>query len=469
MKNTSVPQKLQTGFSFDEAILMAKLCKQIYHIFQQDDGCVDDTEIEGIYNAMYCSQGWEFAHSIRNDDTNVRGFILKKKDAHLYTVVFRGSILTDQGNLELRDIATDMKWDLVKYGSMTDPKIKVVQGLFLAFESVSDEIKLFFKTLAGQLKPRDFQQLNQLSPERQLACVTAIANAGSIRLGIDFEQQVKALIKEALVDGEIGNNEELEQILAVEQDALLELEAVTEPLEVYVTGHSLGGGLAHLCALALRRSIKDLYLTTKVYTIAAPKVGNNSFAKYYNQQIGERMSYRVENWFDPVPNLPLPVPFPLNIFAVNGLKIGELYLGNCAPVGEAHGVIGLGSQSVSLDFGGALEFLGGIPFPHSFDTYINLLSEDQQRWQQFWRPIQDILGVFIRGLLQDHGAEVQAYFQEETQALKRELDEIKSEIKALNNSSQIESSVDNGQNPAAENSILHQPLSNISGDNKRGV
>ncbi|PHM07989.1 hypothetical protein [Nostoc sp. 'Peltigera malacea cyanobiont' DB3992] len=83
---------------------------------------------------------------------------------------------------------------------MTDPKIKVVQGLFLVFQSVADEIKIFFKTLAGQLKPRDFQQLNQLSPERQLACVTAIANAGTIRLGIDFEQQVKPLIKEALSD-----------------------------------------------------------------------------------------------------------------------------------------------------------------------------------------------------------------------------------------------------------------------------
>ncbi|ALF55338.1 hypothetical protein ACX27_24970 [Nostoc piscinale CENA21] len=434
MKNPTITQKLQSGFSFNEAILMAKFCKQIYHIFQQDDGSVDDTEIEGIYNSIHGNQGWEFAHSIRNDETNVRGFILKKKDADQYAVVFRGSILTDRGSLELTDIATDIKWDLVKYASMTDPRIKVVQGLFIAFESVADEIKLFFRTLAGQLKHRDFQQLHQLSPERQLACVTAIANAGTIRLGIDFEQKVKPLIKEALSDGEIGNDQELEHILAIEQEALLELKAVTEPLEVYVTGHSLGGGVAHLCALALRRHIQDLYLKIKVYSIASPKLGNDSFAKYYNQQIGEGMSYRIENWFDPVPNLPLPVPFPLNIFAGNGLRIGELYLGNCVPVGEAHGVIGLGSQSVSLDFGGALEFLGGIPFPHSFDTYITLLSEDQQRWQGFWRPIQDILGVFIRGLIQDHKAEMQAYFQEEIQALQIELNEIKSEIKALQKS-----------------------------------
>jgi hypothetical protein len=109
----------------------------------------------------------------------------------------------------------------------------------------------------------------------------------------------------------------------------------------------------------------------------------------------------------------LPAPFPLNIFAANGLRIGELYLGNCVSFGEAHGIICLSSQSVSLDFGCALGFLGVIPFLHSFDTYITLLLEDQQRWQGFWRPIRDILGVFIRGLLQDHRAEMQAYFQEE--------------------------------------------------------
>ncbi|HEY9629175.1 MAG TPA: hypothetical protein V6C84_17875 [Coleofasciculaceae cyanobacterium] len=456
MNTINVPPKFQSGFSFDEALLTAGFCKQVYQIFQQDDGSVDDTEIAEIYNAVHGRQGWKFAHSIRNDATNVRGLILKRQDVNQYAVVFRGSILTDRGSVELTDIVSDLKWDLVKYANMTDQTIKVVQGLFLAFESVADEIKLFFKTLAGQLNPRDFQELNPLTPERKLACVTAMADAGSIRLGADFEQQVKGLITEALVDGEIGNNDELEEILAIEQDTLLKLEAIAEPLEVYVTGHSLGGGLAHLCALALRRSIKASFLTTKVYSIAAPKVGNDAFAQYYNQQISEGMSYRVENLFDLVPNLPLPLLFPLNMFAANGLRIGDFYLGDCAHVGESHGVIGLGSQGVSIDFGGALEFLGGVPFPHSFDTYILLLKEDQQRWQGFWRPIQDILGTFISGLLQDHSAEIQAAFQGEIQALKQELDEIKREIKALNHSSPAESPAQNGQTLAAESPSLHQ-------------
>lgn len=451
MNSTAVPPKMQRGFSFDEALLNAEFCKQVYQIFQQDDGSVDDTEIQEIYNAVHGRQGWKFAHSIRNDDTNVRGLILKRQNANQYAVVFRGSILTDRGSVELTDIATDMQWDLVKYGTMADPKIKAVQGLFDAFESVADEITLFFKTLAGQLKPKDFQSLNLLSPERKLACATAMADAGTLRLGAEFERQVKGMITEALVDGEIGNNDELEQIIAVEKEALLRLNAIASPLEVYVTGHSLGGGLAHLCAIALKRYLKDRTITLKIYSIAAPKVGNEAFAQYYHQQIGEGMSYRVENWLDPVPNLPLPVPFPLSLFASNGLRIGSFYLGDSVPVGESHGVMGLGSQSVSVDFGGALEFLGGVPFPHSFDTYIQLLQEDQQRMQGFWRPIQDILGTFIKGLLQDHSAELQKVMQDEMQTLKQELDEIKQEIKALRHAEQGEALNNNAQPIATEN------------------
>ncbi|MBE9065656.1 lipase family protein [Leptolyngbya cf. ectocarpi LEGE 11479] len=444
MINSKIPPTLQSGFSFDEALLTAGFCKQIYAIFQQDDGSVDDTELEEIYNAVHGRQGWKFAHSIRNDDTNVRGMILKRQDAQQYTVVFRGSILTDRGGVELTDLATDMQWDLVKYGTMTDAKVKVVQGLFLAFESVADEIKLFFKTLAGQLKSKDFQSLNQLSPERTLACATAMADAGTIRLGAEFEQPVKGLIAEALEDGEIGNNDELEHIIAVEQAALLKLDALPEPLEVYVTGHSLGGGLAHLGALALHRNLKAASIKTKTYSIAAPKVGNDAFAQYYHQQIPEGMSYRIENWFDPVPNLPLSVPFPLSMFAASGLRIGDFYLGDCVPVGESHNVVGLGSQGVSIDFGGALEFLGGIPFPHSFDTYIMLLKEDQERWQGIWRPIQDVLGTFIKGVLQDHQAEIQATFQAEIQALKQAVDSLSMEIQTLKQERQT-ASLNNSQ------------------------
>ena len=67
-----------------------------------------------------------------------------------------------------------------------------------------------------------------------------------------------------------------------------------------------------------------------------------------------------------------------------------------------------------MDFGGAMELLGGIPFPHSFDTYIQLLEEQQQQFKQNGRDRSKIvLGAFI-----------QEQLQEQTKELKQELEEI---------------------------------------------
>ncbi|GAB4184873.1 MAG: hypothetical protein Fur006_22720 [Coleofasciculaceae cyanobacterium] len=420
----SMNLKIRRGFSFDEAILMAQFSKLVYEIFPYDDGCIEDTELKEIYNAIHRHQGWKFVHSIRNDETNVRGFILKKTGSNQYVVAFRGSILTDRGAVELSNIATVMNWNLTKYGPMADPRIKVVQGFFEAFESVWDQVKIFFKTLLNQLTFKDFEQLHKLTPERQFACATAMADAGAIRLGADFEQEARVLIQEVVADGEIGNNDELVRVLDFKRKTLLAVDAPTKPVEVYVTGHSLGGGLAHLCALALRRcfgSVVDSNLASKVYTFGGPKLGNQHFANYYNEQVGEGLSYRVENLLDQGPHLPLPPPFPLNILAPNGLQIGNFYMGDYVSVGELHRLIGLGSHNASLSFGGALEFLGSIPFPHSYDTYIQLLKEEQQHWHQLSQPIKNVLRPFLEELLQEQLEESITRSHASTQALGEEI------------------------------------------------
>ena len=420
----SMTLKLRRGFSFDEAILMAQFSKLVYDIFPYDDGNIDDTDLKEIYNSIHRKQGWRFVHSIRNDETNVRGFILKKMGSNQYVISLRGSILTDRGAVELTDMVTDFNWSLVKYGSMTDQRIKVAKGFLEAFESVCDQIKIFFKTLLHQLTIKDFEQLDKLTPERQFACATAMADAGAIRLGADFEQEARGLIEQVVVDGEIGNDEELVRVLEFKKQTLLTLEAVAEPVEVYVTGHSLGGGLANLCALALRRyfgSVVGSNLVTKVYTFGGVKVGNQNFANYYDEQIGEGLSYRVENLLDIAPMIPPPPPFPLNILAPKGLRIGDFYLGNYAHVGESHTLMGLGSQNVSVSFGGALEFLGGIPFPHSYDTYIQLLKEEQQRWYQLSQPIKNVLTPFIEELLQEQLEKLVTPSQTSTEALREQI------------------------------------------------
>src|SRR5919202_1205857 len=158
----TIPLKLRRGFSFVEAILMGQFSKLAYDIFPYDDGSIDDTELKEIYNSMHRKQGWKFVHSIRNDETNVRGFILKRTGSNQYVVSFRGSILTDRGAIELTDIlVSDINWNFVKYGSMTDARIQVAKGFFEAFESVADRIKIFFKTLLNQLTLKDFEKLNK--------------------------------------------------------------------------------------------------------------------------------------------------------------------------------------------------------------------------------------------------------------------------------------------------------------------
>lgn len=419
---------MKKGFNFDEAILMAKFAKQVYEIFQYDDGNVDDSELKDIYNSINRNQGWKFVHSIRNDETNARGLIAKNKSAgHQYTIAMRGSIITDRGALELSDLfVSDANVELINYGSMTDQRIKVSKGFYEVYTSVSDQVRMFFKTLTGRLTEKDFSRIDLMSPEGKFACATALADAGSIRLeDAEFDRQVQRLISEAVEDGEIGNDGDVEKIIDFVKEKVLAIESLKNSVEVYVAGHSMGGAMASLCALDLRRCLGNADnqgLGIKVYTIGSPKIGNIHFANYYNQQIGEGMSYRVENFFDIVPQTPPEIPFPLSVLVPNGLRIGSFYLGNCVGVGESHGVMGLGSQGVSVDFGGALELLGGLPFPHSFDTYIQLLEEQQKQLKEWLRPIKNILGSLI-----------QEQLQEQTQEIKQELEDLKSAMEGEKN------------------------------------
>lgn len=67
-----------------------------------------------------------------------------------------------------------------------------------------------------------------------------------------------------------------------------------------IAGHSLGGALVEMLALdiAVNHPVNDLTL----YTLAAPKTGNDAFQQVFNARVGQ--SYRVYNEPDIVPKLP---------------------------------------------------------------------------------------------------------------------------------------------------------------------
>ncbi|WP_016949097.1 hypothetical protein [Anabaena sp. PCC 7108] len=397
--------KLRKGFSFDEAILMTTFSKYAYDVFVHDDGSIDDSELKILYQALYKNQGWDLVHTVRNDDTNIRALIIKNPHSHQYVISFRGTAIASGGAVNLTDSATDVDWLLIPYGALSSQRAKVVKGFQLAFESVSDEIQCFFRTVQGKLQSTDLRYLHNLPPMRKFACITAMIDAGTILLGPEFEKQAQELITKVLEDGEVDNDEELEKIFQfVEEQVLPKQTPSTEPIEVWSTGHSLGGSLCQLAALSLRRwfgTVENGGLLLKVYAIAGCKIGNQAFVDFYNQQIGAELSYRIENTLDVIPTIPLNPPLPISAIAPQGIQIGNFFIGEYANGGEAITVTGLGGQPSSLSFGGLFDIPFTVPFPHSPDTYIQLLKEQEQFWYQLSRPVKDTLRPFLIELLDE--------------------------------------------------------------------
>ena len=69
---------------------------------------------------------------------------------------------------------------------------------------------------------------------------------------------------------------------------------------VFLTGHSLGGALALLCAVDIQYNYPNLKL--EVYTSGAPAVGNKAFARSYNRRVPD--TTRTYARKDIVPKLP---------------------------------------------------------------------------------------------------------------------------------------------------------------------
>lgn len=71
---------------------------------------------------------------------------------------------------------------------------------------------------------------------------------------------------------------------------------------ITITGHSLGGALAILCAVDVQYNFNDQLASIETYTFGAPKVGNKEFCQSYNQRIPK--SYHFIHGMDIVPELP---------------------------------------------------------------------------------------------------------------------------------------------------------------------
>eukprot|EP00127_Corallochytrium_limacisporum_P005378 Clim_evm54s203 gene=Clim_evmTU54s203 len=91
--------------------------------------------------------------------------------------------------------------------------------------------------------------------------------------------------------------------MALKKDVMAmaeKLQAENPGQPLYVTGHSLGGALATLCAMSLALEMPNVPLV--VYTFGSPRVGNIVFAQLYNRLVPN--TFRVVNDGDVVTGIP---------------------------------------------------------------------------------------------------------------------------------------------------------------------
>lgn len=89
--------------------------------------------------------------------------------------------------------------------------------------------------------------------------------------------------------------------------------------DITITGHSVGAGLATMCAFHIAHELPSKHSSLPetykaqlrrpgavvAYCFASPRVGNEAFAKAVEDTPGLRV-LRVANLCEPVPRLPLP-------------------------------------------------------------------------------------------------------------------------------------------------------------------
>jgi Lipase (class 3) len=173
------------------------------------------------------------------------------------------------------------------------------------------------------------------------------------------------------------------------------LRAAGDQVEIFVTGHSLGGCLASVLAPSLAQQLGNAN-NFKVYTFAAPSAGNQDFASYYNRlftdEAASSTAFRVFNDQDIVPEswatlldiarkyMPAPAcPDSLKqIIDRAAIHVGTTYR-QVGSVREGSAVMLRGqveaptAPALSPDPAAALYFQE-VDYQHATETYMQLLS-----------------------------------------------------------------------------------------------
>lgn len=164
---------------------------------------------------------------------------------------------------------------------------------------------------------------------------------------------------------------------------------------IWITGHSLGGGLAHIAAM---RAAQEGIPVAGIYTFASPRVGNPAFVAAYEGHYRGR-SFRVVNANDLVPHVPPSQPGEKNFARI------------LAPSGEY--------TKVGLSVKGAFML---VKYSHAgelyaFDengTFVGRRASSDQDDAGYWRQVESDYGSgswFV--LIDDQGNIARKHFLKE--------------------------------------------------------
>lgn len=130
-----------------------------------------------------------------------------------------------------------------------------------------------------------------------------------------------------------------DQFCAVERKLTADLAARADRFDrLVVTGHSLGGALATLAAVVYAADERIEKKEVWCYTFGCPRVGDEAFVELFRERIPPRRAWRVFDYADPVPMVPLS-PRYAHVEG-SGVRLGEavdegevdVYCPSCADV-----------------------------------------------------------------------------------------------------------------------------------------
>jgi hypothetical protein len=154
-----------------------------------------------------------------------------------------------------------------------------------------------------------------------------------------------------------------------------------KPKEIHITGHSLGGALATLCAADIRKTLK---LPVRMYNYGSPRVGNKKFKKLYNKLVPD--TFRFVNDKDGVPTIP---------------KIAYHHVGNLCYLDD-DGEISINPSTAEQIFDAIQDMLGFMDFEaltdHLSNHYRDQLKPMTDKVKPLYGKTKDAIEDTIEGV-----------------------------------------------------------------------